>query len=171
MNGRRELTDMTIRKGTEGNKGNEALPGLWLTLALSFLLATPNCNAAAAKPYAGDWVRVTEHTPFAPRDTSEGVVFRGKMWLSNGWLGENRLERDLWSSTDGVTWTLVSTNTPYDGYAEMVVYRGKIWAVKGSVWSSADGAHWQQVAKKTPFVARGYGEFVVHKGRMWQLGS
>jgi len=144
---------------------------LLLTLTLTTWLTAPFFEATAAKPYAGDWVRVTEHTPFAPRDTSEGVVFGGKMWLSNGWLGENKLERDLWSSTDGVTWTLVSTNTPYNGYAEMTVYRGKIWAVQGSVWSSADGAHWQQVAEKTPFGARGYGELLVHKGRMWQLGS
>jgi hypothetical protein len=142
-----------------------------LALGLATLLTAPFLDASAAKPYAGDWVRGAEHAPFAPRDTSEGVVFVGKMWLSNGWLGENRLERDLWSSTDGVTWTLVSTNTPYDGYAEMVVYRGKIWAVKGSVWNSADGVHWERVSEKTPFAPRGYGELVVHNGRMWQLGS
>ena len=146
-------------------------PGFLLTVALTAFSTAPVFEAAAARPYAGDWVRVTEHTPFAPRDTSEGVVFRGKMWLSNGWLGDNKLEKDLWSSTDGVNWTLVSTNTPYDGYAEMVVYRGKVWAVKGSVWNSADGLHWQQVAAKTPFGTPGYGELVVHKGRVWQLGS
>jgi len=141
------------------------------SLVLSALLTAPFFEASAAQPYAGDWVRVAEHAPFAPRDTSEGVVFAGRMWSSNGWLGENRLEQDLWASTDGLTWTLVRTNTPYDGYAEMTVYRGEIWAVKGSVWNSADGVHWQRVAEKTPFGARGYGELVVHKGRMWQLGS
>jgi hypothetical protein len=140
-------------------------------LALAALLTAPGSGAVAAGAYGGDWVRVTEHVSFAPRDTSEGVVFRGKMWLSNGWLGENKLERDLWSSTDGITWRLVSTNTPYDGYAELTVYRGKIWAVKGSVWSSTDGVNWQQVAEKTPFGARGYGELFVHKRKMWQLGS
>ncbi len=144
---------------------------LLLALALSALWTAPVWEATAAKPYAGDWDRVTEHAPFAPRDTSEGVVFAGKMWLSNGWLGENKLARDLWSSTDGVTWTLVSTNTPYDGYSEMVVYRGKIWAVQGSVWNSADGVRWKQVVEKAPFAPHGYGELLVHKGWMWQLGS
>jgi hypothetical protein len=142
-----------------------------LSLALATSLTAPFFEATAAEPYAGDWVRVTEHAPFAPRDTSEGVVFAGKMWLSNGWLGGEKLERDLWTSTDGVAWTLASTNTPYDGYAEMTVYGGKIWAVKGSVWNSADGAHWKQVAEKTPFGARGYGELLVHRRKMWQLGS
>jgi len=142
-----------------------------LPLAVGGLLGSSGFESTAARPYAGDWVRVTEHAPFTPRDTSEGVVFAGKMWLSNGWLGENRLERDLWSTTDGVTWTLVSTNTPYDGYSEMTVFRGKIWAVQSSVWNSADGEHWKRVAEKTPFGARGYGELLVHQGKMWQLGS
>jgi hypothetical protein len=118
-----------------------------------------------------DWVRIAEHAPFAPRDTSEGFVFGGKMWLSNGWLKGEKLERDLWSSRDGINWTLQTTNTPYEGYAEMVVYRGKVWAIKGSVWNSPDAVNWTKIAEKTPFGPRGYGELLVHKGRMWQLGS
>jgi len=141
-----------------------------LLVAVGLLAALPT-EAIAGKPYAGDWVRVLEHAPFAPRDTSEGVVFKGKMWLSNGWLKGELLERDLWSSADGVTWTLVNTNTPYDGYSEMVVFEGKIWAVKNSVWNSADGVHWKQVLEKTPFGGRGYGELLVHNGQIWQLGS
>jgi hypothetical protein len=117
------------------------------------------------------WVRVAEKTAFSPRDTAEDVVFGGKMWISNGYVAGGKLVRDLWSSSDGVTWELVSDNTPYDGYSEMVVYEGRIWAVKGSVWNSSDGVNWKQVSQKTPFGARGYGELVVFRGRMWQLGS
>ena len=119
----------------------------------------------------GSWVLVNPHTPFSPRDTAEDFVFAGKMWISNGWRSGNILTRDLWSSTDGVNWTLVSDATPYDPYSEMVVYDGKVWAIKGSVWNSADGLHWQKVLDKTPFGDRGYGETVVFKDRIWQLGS
>jgi len=143
-----------------------------LLLAVAGLLSISRPDATGARRYGGDWVRVLEHAPFAPRDTSEGVVFKGKMWLSNGWLGDNPPpERDLWTSADGVKWELISTNTPYDAYAEMAVFEGKIWAVKDSIWNSADGVNWKQVAKKTPFGGRGYGELVVHNGKMWQLGS
>jgi hypothetical protein len=117
------------------------------------------------------WVRVVEKAAFSPRDTAEDVVFDGRMWISNGYVAGGKLVRDLWSSRDGVTWELVTDNTPYDGYSEMVVYQGKIWAVKASVWNSSDGRNWQQVSPKTPFGARGYGELVVHRDRMWQLGS
>lgn len=117
------------------------------------------------------WVRVVEKTAFSPRDTAEDVVFGGKMWISNGYVAGGKLVRDLWSSSDGVTWELVSDNTPYDGYSEMVVYEEKIWAVKACVWNSSDGGNWKQVSEKTPFGATGYGELVVFRGRMWQLGS
>jgi hypothetical protein len=117
------------------------------------------------------WERVAETAAFSPRDTAEDVVFGGKLWLSNGYVTGGTLVRDLWSSGDGVTWELVSDNTPYDGYSEMVVHDGKIWAVKASVWNSSDGVNWKQVSGKTPFGERTYGELVVFRGRMWQLGS
>lgn len=141
------------------------------TLGLALFLSCSIRSVLAAESGAADWLRVVEHAPFSARDTAEGVVFGGKLWLSNGYLSGEKLVRDLWSSTDGTNWILVSTNTPYDGYAEMAVYDGKIWAVKQSVWNSADGVNWRRVAEKTPFGVRGYGELLVHDGALWQLGS
>ena len=121
--------------------------------------------------HAASWVCVTEKAAFSPRDTAEDVVFQGRMWLSNGYYYGNVLTRDLWCSTDGATWTLVTDATPYDGYSELVAYDGKMWAIKGSVWCSTDGATWSQVCARTPFGSRGYGEVVVHDRKLWQLGS
>ncbi len=123
------------------------------------------------KPAAGRWAKVTDAAAFSPRDTAEDVVFGGRMWLSNGYYHGNILTRDLWWSVDGALWTKVLDNTPYDGYSEMTVFDGKMWAVKGGVWNSTDGVHWTRVLEKTPFGVRGYGETLVHGGKMWQLGS
>ncbi len=128
-------------------------------------------RVAIHEPLQGAWERVVEHAAFSPRDTSEDAVFQGKMWISNAYHTGNVLVRDLWNSSDGETWTLVSDDTPYDGYSEMVVYDEKLWAIKESVWRSDDGVDWTQVLEETPFGARGYGEVVVHDGKMWQLGS
>ena len=143
------------------------------TVLSSMALAQDGKNAKATdSPLAqADWLCVTEKAAFSPRDTSEDAVFNGKMWISNGYYHGNVLTRDLWRSEDGATWTRVSDATPYDGYSEMVVYKGKMWAIKGSVWSSADGEEWTQVLEKTPFGIRGYGEAVVFQDRIWQLGS
>jgi hypothetical protein len=143
--------------------------------ALIAQLCGPQSDAAAEPQAAGAnapiWTQVVARAPFSPRDTAEDLVFDGKMWLSNGYCAGGVLVRDLWSSADGVNWSKMNDSTPYDGYSEMVVYAGKMWAVKGSVWNSADGVNWTQVSATTPFGARGYGELVVFRDRMWQLGS
>ena len=118
------------------------------------------------------WVRMTPAAAFSPRDTAEGgIVFKNRMWLSNGYYHGSILHRDLWSSSDGVNWVRVLDNTPYDGYSDMVVFKGRLWAIKGSVWNSRDGVRWTCVLEKTPFGGRGYGEALVHDGRLWVLGS
>jgi hypothetical protein len=138
-----------------------------MTIGMS-VLASPGRAQESVK---GSWECVVEHAAFSPRDTSEGLVYDGKLWLSNAYHNGNVLVRDLWRSGDGANWELVLENTPYDGYSEMVVYKDRMWAIKGSVWTSTDGAHWERVAEKTPFGVRGYGEVVAHQGRIWQLGS
>lgn len=122
-------------------------------------------------PVLGSWVCVTPKAAFSPRDTSEDLVFAGKMWLSNAFYHGNKLTRDLWCSSDGASWTCVSTATPYDGYSELVAYKGRMWAIKGSVWCSTDGTNWRRIAERTPFGPRGYGEAIVFRDKIWQLGS
>lgn len=145
------------------------LPLLVAALALA---ALPRAAGAEPVSLAGaDWERLVEHAPFSLRDTAEGVVFRDKLWLSNGYVTGGGVVRDLWNSADGLTWTEVLHETPYDAYAEMAVYEGKLWAVKQSVWNSSDGVTWTRVLDQTPFGVRGYGELVAFDGKLWQLGS
>ncbi|MBI4580752.1 MAG: hypothetical protein HY718_13680 [Planctomycetes bacterium] len=144
-------------------------------IAASSIAATPTTRPGESVD--GQWGCVLPHGPFSARDTAEDAVFAARMWLSNGWTPKDsrdpaaELTRDLWSSADGVNWTLVSDATPYDPYSEMVVFRDKLWAIKGSVWNSTDGVKWNKVLDHTPFGNRGYGEAVVFKERIWQLGS
>ena len=152
-------------------------------LALLLLAATGVCQDDAGGgaqseqrpvgPLQGlaTWELMIEEAAFSPRDTAEPLVYDGRMWISNAFYHGQVLTRDLWSSADGVNWTLVNDNTPYEGYSEMVVYQGKMWAVKGGVWSSTDGVEWTEVLAEAPFGIRKYGETVVFRDRMWQLGS
>jgi hypothetical protein len=134
-------------------------------------IASAHAAEPGTKPALGSWVLVTPKAAFSPRDTAEDLVYDGKMWISNAYYHGNKLTRDLWCSRDGVTWSRVLADTPYDGYSELVVYKDKMWAIKGSVWSSTDGVKWRRVAERTPFGARGYGEAIVFRGKVWQLGS
>jgi len=125
----------------------------------------------ADTPKPPSWMRVAEKAAFSPRDTAEDMVFNGKMWISNGYVAGGKLVRDLWSSSDGVTWTLVSDNTPYDGYSEMVVYDGKIWAVKASVWNSSDGVTWHEHKSAPVFSPRHEVTPYVFNGSLWVVGG
>jgi hypothetical protein len=158
-----------------GRQLRTVVAGVCLIAGLAATDARSDQAAAQAKPDAAakppSWVRVVEKAPFPPRDTAEDAVFHGRMWLSNGYVNGGKLVRDLWSSVDGIDWELMTDHTPYDGYSEMAVYDGKLWAVKASVWNSSDGVTWKLVSPKTPFGARGYGELVVFRNRIWQLGS
>ena len=87
------------------------------------------------------------------------------MWLSNGYPNG---VRDLWSSSDGVSWTRVLEHTPYDVYSKLVVFHEKLWAISSSVWSTSNGVDWVRVAPTTPFCCAG--SVVVHDDKLWQLG-
>jgi len=136
------------------------------------LVALQVAGAQEAGPLQASWELLVEHAQFGPRDTAEPFIFNDQMWLSNGYWNGNVLYPDLWVSKDGGrNWWCVLEKTPYWPYAEMVVYDGKIWAIKGDVWNSTDGEHWERVLEKTPFGVQGYGEVLVHDGRLWHLGG
>ncbi len=147
------------------------------TIATGLIMAAMVAGVAIAQeltggdPMQAEWQLVTESAQFGPRDTAEPFIFDDQMWLSNGYYHGGVLYPDLWRSEDGKNWWCVLEQTPYDPYAEIVVYDGKIWAIKGSVWNSTDGKTWQKVLDETPFGVRGYGEALVHDGRIWHLGG
>ncbi len=118
----------------------------------------------------GVWEQVTEQAAFSPRDCARPVVHDGKMWLGNGYYHGGILSRDLWQSSDGVEWTLINADTPYDGYSPLVSYGGKLWAISSTIWSSEDGTEWTQVQEADPEARRG-GWPLVFKGEIWTLGS
>ncbi len=165
------MEDIDEQSGYARRWKSQALFLVAIVLAFSLSALSQQGDAVASAAQPGSWTRVVEEAAFSPRDTAEGAVFKDKMWLSNGYYHDNILTRDLWSSADGVEWTLVSSATPYDGYSELVVFDGYLWAIKDSVWRSADGESWEQVLDHTPFGVRSYGEVVVFDNQIWQLGS
>lgn len=140
-------------------------------------LDSPEVRLAPSQRRNYTWKRVANDAPFGPRDGAGGLVFGGKMWLIGGWNG-NRFPlvsaNDVWSSTDGATWTEVKPNTFVDPqkldrandwegrhFAGYQVWNGAMWIVGGDVvqgyyqtdvWRSTDGAHWTRtdVHRKVP---------------------
>ena len=144
------------------------------------------------------WVRITDSAPFAPRDGAGALAFEGKMWLIGGWNPSDKAHfprvcaNDVWSSPDGITWTLERPNTfgtaEFDprtdwegrhtaGYA---VFQDRMWILGGDaiqghyqdgVWSSTDGIGWHCLTRRAPWGPRVLHHALVHAGCIWLMGG
>jgi len=137
-------------------------------------------------PDAGEWTLVLQDDPAAtdrwqPRDSAGQLVFDGAMWVLGGWTNHNGRLNDVWKSTDGVTWQLVTAEAPWDkrNLAGAAVHDGKMWIAGGisttssysDVWSSSDGVHWTLVTEQAPWGPRGGLTMVSWQGQLLVMGG
>jgi N-acetylneuraminic acid mutarotase len=111
------------------------------------------------------------------------------MWLTGGFnIGNFEHYTDVWTSTDGANWELVSDQAPWGPRAmhAMVVFDGMMWVMGGGiynhnyplntvadygdVWCSDDGDRWAKVAS-TAWPARRFHASAVYDGKLWVLGG
>nr|WP_319375087.1 hypothetical protein [uncultured Methanoregula sp.] len=129
-----------------------------------------------SSPDGSNWTRVTDNAAFGPRYGKGVAVLNNRLWLIGGtgdsdytdlatgytYLDEGGSE-DVWSSEDGKTWNLVTSEAPF-GRLELTsvaTFDHKLWIVGGGlwqtmlqrtkktypyayneVWSSPDGKNW-----------------------------
>jgi hypothetical protein len=113
-----------------------------------------------------NWTLVSQSTNIPARSAYAVAAFNGRLWLSGGasyGCGAWPYCRDVWSSSDGVTWTqATAAATPYGRSNHgMIAFGGKLWMIGGfdggvvaEVWSSSDGATWTQVTANAAFGPR-----------------
>jgi len=75
------------------------------------------------------------------------AAYRDRLWLIGGEMGAAHYTNDLWSTEDGVRWTLIGDRLPWVGRhaAGVVEFRDKLWILGGtsSSWgTSARGDIW-----------------------------
>lgn len=137
------------------------------------------------------WTRVTPAAPWLHSDLPMNTTFAGKMWLLGGWyngrLPGHSASNQVWSSTDGANWELV---TPSAGWTPRlagaaVEFRDRIWVLGGSenyyfgdaaslkndVWSSGNGRDWELVTAAAPWSPRAYHQAVVLNDRIYVMGG
>ncbi|MFZ2960367.1 MAG: hypothetical protein WA705_26085 [Candidatus Ozemobacteraceae bacterium] len=116
-------------------------------------------NTVPVTTLAGNWNQLISNAPFSSRDCFTTIVYQNKLWLFGGWEGYTKvssgtMKGDVWSSSDGMNWTLVNANpafTPRHVYGS-VVFNNQMWIVGGrgtsssygDAWSSSDGVTWTQ---------------------------
>jgi hypothetical protein len=89
-------------------------------------------------------------------------------------------EKDVWCSTDGASWTLVTDSADWSGRWEhaSVAFDNKLWVMcggqfetfDGGVWCSSDGVSWTRTAYHIEFERQGCAA-VVFDDKMWIMGG
>jgi hypothetical protein len=132
------------------------------------------------------WDLINKSAPWIHSDLSMTIVFKNKMWIIGGVDKEDGkfiYLNDVWNSTDGKNWTLVTSQAPWaKRYApQVLVYQNKIWVIGGctlfpsthlnDVWYSEDGHNWIQAATFADWAPRKSFAVMDFKNRMWLFGG
>ena len=131
------------------------------------------------------WTQATASAGWSARDNHASVVFDNKIWVMGGrdGAGSSTNHNDVWSSTDGITWTQATASAGWSGrsFLKTLNYNNRMWVIGGytgpsgstlsDVWSSTDGITWTRATTTAASsLARGYGA-VVYDNKMWIMGG
>ncbi|MDD2715235.1 MAG: Ig-like domain-containing protein [Candidatus Wallbacteria bacterium] len=112
----------------------------------------------------------------------QSLVYNNKMWVIAG-FDNSSYTNNVWSSSDGKTWTLVTSNAAFSKRIShtSLVFDNKMWVIGGvtapnndasnDVWYSVDGATWTQATASAAFAARSGHTSVVFDNKMWVIGG
>lgn len=145
-----------------------------------------------------NWTEVSANgsTAFTARTNPAGVVHNGKLYIIGGKQGVSSsgttFYNDVWTSTDGATWTQVITGTNFPARTrhKVISYDGKLWLIGGEsyngttttrysdLWvSEDDGANWTEITSENilalpaSFKARCYHALFVVDESIWIIGG
>ena len=137
------------------------------------------------------WTEATAAAAFPPRCWHTSLAFNNRLWVIGGLdpRDENDAERmnDVWSSSDGTSWTQVTASAPFAprfGHSS-VVFDGKMWVIGGAtdpnedyqanppseVWFSDNGTTWTQAVTNRSFHQRMGHTSLAYRGKIWVIGG
>ena len=137
-----------------------------------------------------EWTLVAKETPWKYSDLPMTLTFGDRMWFMGGWtngrLAGHGATNEVWSSTDGATWDLVSKAGWSPRIAAAVVeFKGRMWilggtenyyfgdaqSLKNDVWSSADGKEWSRETEAAGWSPRAYHQAAVLNDKIYVFGG
>lgn len=135
------------------------------------------------------WRQIKPKEPYWPQRGLIGgsAVFKGRMWILGGGtydtplVPQRKYYNDVWSSADGVHWTMHVQEAPWAPreYHEVAVFDDKLWVLEGyyekggnrnDVWFSPDGKTWTEL-RDTPWKPRHAASVFVHDDALWVIAG
>lgn len=147
---------------------------LQVTATLSAILMLSLCDTALHADETASWQARSGH---------EMVVFQDALLITGGLYAfeKNFFFNDVWTSSNGASWTHSQTEQPYTPSRQMhasLVFQDHVWVMGGQssgylndVWRSANGQDWEAVTSAAQWSQRRGMAAVVHNNRMYILGG
>jgi hypothetical protein len=130
-----------------------------------------------------NWQLTVRKAAGSPRKGQTVVSFKDRLWLFGGETGvdEHRspdeFVNDVWSSTDGIHWTNVLEEAPWEerGNPQVLVFKDQLWLVGGQgrsdVWKSDNGKVWTKVKDESPWKGRHDYGLMAFDNFIWVYGG
>jgi hypothetical protein len=135
------------------------------------------------------WEEIKPKEPYWPQRflIGGGDVFQDRIWVIGGGTYDTpqvktrKYYNDVWSSPDGVHWTLELDKAPWVARQmhDLAVFDGRMWVLEGyapgsgnrnDVWHSEDGKLWHELPN-TPWRARHAASVFVHDNASWMVAG
>lgn len=123
-------------------------------------------------------------TNLPARNGAEIIEFSGKYWFMGGKepkLGRSSFFNDIWNSTDGENWSLVTDSAPWSkrGNFNLFVFQNKLWLIGGidnlqtlnDIWNTTDGITWQKITDHGPWQTRSSMAVKIHDNKLYLVGG
>jgi len=127
-----------------------------------------------APPVPGaDWASATTTAAFGAREGNCALYFNNAFWVIAGATSGGTPFYDVWTSTDGASWTAVSAHAAFTAMKPIcIVFDQKMWVLGGTgVWSSTDGVTWTQAVATPPFGYRAGATVAVFNNAMYLVAG
>lgn len=126
---------------------------------------------------------VSSETAYGRRSWHTSLVFKNRIWVMAG--KGNEIYNDVWASTDGSSWDLVTEAAPFSKrrHAAATVFENRMWIAGGrsgfldgsqslnDVWFTENGEDWKAATLNPNFTKRFGHSLTAFKGHMWIIGG
>jgi hypothetical protein len=135
------------------------------------------------------WTLATANPAWEARGGGALVVHNEKLWLLGGTRhpqneGDQPTLNDVWYTKNGVDWTPVVPNAPWNprAFHSAVAHDGQLWIMGGGhwgknplfyhdVWRSFDGVNWEECSSGAAWRERIWATAASYDGLLWVMGG
>lgn len=132
-------------------------------------------GAVWSSPTGAQWNVVTLNARLPETMALAAASYQGKLWAVGTYM-------ELFSSSDGLNWTIATDTLPGpNGTPNLVALPDRLMMITSwlytapnryqEVWQSTDGINWTQLASSVPFSSWGVTQTAYYNGRVWAFST